>query len=638
MPRIEDYALLGDTHTAALVNNRGSIDWLCLPRFDSAAPFAALLGNEENGRWQIAPDGQVLATRRRYRGDTLVLETDFDTAEGSIRLVDFMPPRGKAPDVVRLVEGIRGRVRVHMDLRVRFDYGRIRPRLRQIDRAHAAIAGPDSVWLRTPVETREEGSVVRADFVVKAGELVPFVLTWHPSNETAPAPIDPLRALADTESYWTEWVSSSSYSGEWREPVVRSLLTLKALTYAPTGGIVAAPTTSLPEPPGGARNWDYRFCWLRDAAITLLALTRAGFRDEAEAWNSWLLRAVAGDPADLQVVYGVAGERRLTELELPWLDGYQGAKPVRIGNGATEQLQLDIYGQVVNTMHHARRAGLEAGDEAWSLTRSLLDFVEAHWREPDEGLWKVRGPRRHFVNSKVMSWVAVDRALSDAEEFGFPAPLARWRRLRQQIHGEVLTEGYDADRRTFTQYFGSAALDASALLLPLIGFLPASDERMRGTVAAIERELCHDGLVYRYSTADDTDSVDGLPEGEGTFLACSFWLAANRALSGRLEEGRALFERLLSLRNDVGLLADEYDPSTRRQLGNFPQAFSHVPLIMAAHLFDEIAESGPTAVAATDRPRRAPTRTVAATNRVEANGGDQMIVGSPPPSRRSSVD
>jgi GH15 family glucan-1,4-alpha-glucosidase len=604
-PRIEDYGLLGDTHTAALVSNEGSIDWLCLPRFDSAAPFAALLGNEENGRWQIAPSGNVRATRRRYRGDTLVLETDFDTAEGSIRLVDFMPPRREAPTVVRLVEGVRGRVRVHMDLRPRFDYGRIRPSLRHIDGKQAAIAGPDSVWLRTPVETRAEDAAVRADFFVSAGELLPFVLTWQPSHEPAPVPVDPLRALADTESYWTEWASSCTYTGEWREAVVRSLVTLKALTYAPTGGIVAAPTTSLPEQLGGVRNWDYRFCWLRDAAMTLLALTRAGFRDEAQAWHSWLLRVVAGDPADLQAVYAVAGERRLTELELPWLSGYEGAKPVRIGNGAAEQLQLDVYGQVVNTMHHARRVGLEDDGEVWSLTRSLVDFVETHWRLPDEGIWEVRGPRRHFVNSKVMAWVAVDRALGDAEEFGFPAPVARWRTLRRQIHREILTEGYDADRGSFTQSYDSRELDASALLLPLLGFLPASDERMRGTVAAIERELCHDGLVFRYTTSDDTNSVDGLPEGEGAFLACSFWLAANYALSGRVEEGRALFERLLSLRNDLGLLAEEYDPSTGRQLGNFPQAFSHIPLVMAAHLFDEAAARGLDTVAATDRPRRA---------------------------------
>jgi GH15 family glucan-1,4-alpha-glucosidase len=590
-PPIEDYALLGDTHTGALVSTAGSIDWLCLPRFDSAAPFAALLGGEGNGRWQIAPLGHVRATRRRYRGDTLVLETDFDTAEGSIRLVDFMPPRGESPDVVRLVVGVRGKVPVHMDLKPRFDYGRIRPWLRHLDEADVAVAGPDSLWLRTPVETRAEDGAVRADFLVSAGELLPFVLTWQPSHEPAPVPVDALRALADTEAFWTDWIASCAYTGEHREPVVRSLITLKALTYAPTGGIVAALTTSLPEQPGGVRNWDYRFCWLRDAAITLLALSRAGFREEAQAWHSWLLRVVAGNPVDLQVMYGVAGEPRLTEVELPWLAGYGGAKPVRIGNGAAEQLQLDIYGQVVNAMHHARRLGLDANGEIWSLTRSLVDFVETHWRLPDEGVWEVRGPRRHFVNSKVMSWVAVDRALKDAQEFGLPAPIARWRGLREQIHREVLTEGYDSDRGCFTQSYGSRELDASVLLLPLVGFLPASDPRMQGTVAAIERELCHHGLVYRYTTSD-TSSVDGLPEGEGAFLACSFWLAANYALSGRLEEGRALFERLLSLRNDLGLLAEEYDPVAGRQLGNFPQAFSHVPLIMAAHLLDEVSERG----------------------------------------------
>jgi len=602
---IEDYALLGDTHTGALVSRAGSIDWLCLPRFDSAAPFAALLGDEGNGRWQIAPRGHVTTTRRRYRADTLVLETDFDTSEGSIRLVDFMPPRGTSPHFVRLVVGIRGRVRVHMDLKPRFDYGRIRPSLRHIDGADVAIAGPDSVWLRTPVETRAQDAAVGADFVVSAGELLPFALTWHPSHDPPPIPVDPLRALAETESFWTEWISSCAYTGEWREAVVRSLLTLKALTYAPTGGIVAAPTTSLPEQPGGVRNWDYRYCWLRDAAITLLALTRAGFRDEAQAWHSWLLRVVAGDPGDLQAVYAVAGERRLTEVELPWLAGYQGAKPVRIGNQATEQLQLDIYGQVVNAMHHARRAGLEEGDEVWSLTHSLVDFVETHWRLPDESLWEVRGPRRHFVNSKVMAWVAVDRALSDAEEFDLPAPVARWRALRQQIRREILTEGFDADRGSFTQSYGSKALDASALLLPLVGFLPATDERMRRTVAAIERELCRGGLVYRYTTSDDMNSIDGLPEGEGAFLACSFWLAANYALSGRLDEGRALFERLLAIRNDVGLLAEEYDPSTGQQRGNFPQAFSHVPLVMAAHLLGEAAERGLETSAEIVRPRSA---------------------------------
>jgi GH15 family glucan-1,4-alpha-glucosidase len=591
--RIEDYALLGDTQTAALVGRDGSIDWLCLPRFDSAACFAGLLGDVDNGRWRISPHEPVVAVRRRYRGDTLVLETDFETAEGSIRLVDFMPIRNEAPHVVRLVEGVRGRVRVQMDLRLRFDYGRIRPLLRPLDGAYAAVGGPDSVWLRSPVKILDDPFALRADFPVEAGELLPFVLTWRPSHEPAPSPIDPLRMLADTESYWADWVSSCTYTGKWRAAVVRSLLTLKALTYDPTGAIVASPTTSLPEQLGGVRNWDYRYCWLRDAAVTLLALTRAGLREEAGAWHSWLLRAIAGDPADLQAVYGIAGERRLTELELPWLSGFEGSAPVRIGNGAAGQFQLDVYGEVVNTMHEARRAGLADNGEVWSLTRALIDFVESHWHLPDEGLWEVRGPRRRFVSSKVMAWVAVDRALMDAEEFGLPAPVDRWRGLREQIRREVLLKGYDADRQTFTQSYGSSELDASALLLPLLGFLPASDERVRGTVAAIERSLCRDGLVYRYTTSDSRDSVDGLPEGEGAFLACSFWLAGNYALSGRLEEAQALFERLLSLRNDLGLLAEEYDPNAGRQLGNFPQAFSHVPLIMAALILDESAKRGP---------------------------------------------
>jgi GH15 family glucan-1,4-alpha-glucosidase len=481
---------------------------------------------------------------------------------------------------------------VHTDVALRFDYGRIRPWLRQIDGAYAAIAGPDSVWLRSPVELRAEDFTLRADFVVDAGERLPFVLSWCPSHERAPRSIDVLRALAETEAYWADWVASCPYAGEWREAVVRSLLTLKALTYGPTGGIVSAPTTSLPERLGGVRNWDYRYCWLRDAAVTLLALTRAGLREEAAAWHAWLLRAIAGDPADLQAVYGIAGERRLTELELPWLSGFEGSTPVRIGNDAAGQFQLDLYGEVVNTLHEARSAGLEDTGEVWSLTRALVDFVESYWHLPDEGLWEVRGPRRHFVNSKVMAWVAVDRALKDAEEFGLPAPLERWRRLREQIRREVLREGYDPDRQTFTQSYGSSELDASALLFPLVGFLPASDERMRGTVAAIERDLTQDGLVHRYTSSEGTDSVDGLPEGEGVFLACSFWLAANYALSGRLDDAHALFERLLSLRNDVGLLGEEYDPSARRQLGNFPQAFSHVPLVMAALVLEEAADRG----------------------------------------------
>jgi GH15 family glucan-1,4-alpha-glucosidase len=530
----------------------------------------------------------VRAVRRRYRGDTLVLETDFDTAERSIRLVDFMPPRKDVPHAVRLVEGIRGRVRVQMDLRLRFDYGRIRPWLRRLDSAYAAIAGPDSVWLRSPVSIRDDGFALRADFPVSAGELFAFDLSWCPSREPSPDAIDPLRALDETESYWADWVSPCTYEGEWREAVVRSLLTLKALTYAPTGGIVAAPTTSLPERLGGVRNWDYRYCWLRDAAVTLLALTRAGFREEAGAWHSWLLRATAGDVADLQAVYGIAGERRLSEFELPWLSGFGSSKPVRVGNAAAEQFQLDLYGEVVNTIHEARRAGLEDDGEVWSVTRALVEFVESHWQLPDEGLWEVRGSRRHFVNSKVMAWVAVDRAFTDAEAHCLPAPLARWRRLREEIRREVLLEGYDPDRETFTQSYGSRELDASALLFSLVGLLPATDERMRGTVAAIERQLCRDGLVYRYATSDGADSVDGLHDGEGAFLACSFWLAANYALSGRLDDARALFERLLSLRNDLGLLAEEYEARSGHQLGNFPQAFSHVPLIIAAHILDEV--------------------------------------------------
>src|ERR671910_45813 len=612
---IEDYALIGDTHTAGLVSREGSIDWLCLPRFDSPACFAALLGDRSNGRWLLAPAGPVREVRRRYQGDTLVLETEYRTDDGIVRVVDCMPPRQWDPDVARIVEGVKGRVPMRMELTIRFDYGSIVPWVRHIDGALHAVAGPDSVWLRTPVPVRGENWSTLADFTMAEGERAPFMLTWHASHRPAPRRISPVRALGDTEAWWGEWASHIDYAGGWQDAVIRSLLTLKALTYAPTGGIVAAPTTSLPEQLGGVRNWDYRYCWLRDAAFTLLALTRAGYRDEAMAWNQWLVRTVAGDPTDVQIMYGVAGERRLTEVELPWLSGYEGAKPVRIGNDATEQLQLDVYGQVVNSIHHARRAGLEDNGDAWALTRSLVDVVEASWRLPDEGIWEGRGARRHFVNSKVMCWVAVDRALRDAEEFGLPAPVARWRTLREEISREVLAEGYDSDRGTFTQSYGSTELDASALLLPLLGFLPASDERMLGTVAAIERELCHGGLVHRYSTSDDADSVDGLPEGEGTFLACSFWLAANYALSGRLEEARALFERLLSLRNDVGLLAEEYDPSAGRQLGNFPQAFSHVPLIMAAHLFDEIAER----------------------NRIELNVADQIREISPPPSQRVSA-
>src|SRR5918995_2265961 len=515
--RIEDYGLIGDLQTAALVGLNGSIDWLCFPRFDSGACFAALLGDDDNGHWRLAPDCEVLRVERRYREGTLVHELDFHCESGIVRVIDFMPPRGREPDFVRIVEGIEGAVPMRMWLSIRFGYGSIVPWVQRYgDETRIAIAGPDALAVHTTVPMHGQDLCTVSEFTISAGERAPFTLMWFPSHEQIPPAIDPEQALEDTCAFWHDWIGRSTYEGRWDEAVLRSLIVLKAMTYEPTGGIVAAPTTSLPEQLGGVRNWDYRYCWLRDAAFTLLALTRAGYRDEAEAWNRWLVRTVAGDPTDVQIMYGVAGERRLTEVELPWLSGYEGAKPVRIGNDATEQLQLDVYGQVVNSIHHARRAGLEDNGDAWALTRSLVDVVEASWRLPDEGIWEGRGARRHFVNSKVMCWVAVDRALRDAEEFGLPAPVARWRTLREEISREVLAEGYDSDR--------------------------------------------------------------------GTFMACSFWLAANYALSGRLEDGRALFERLLSLRNDVGLLAEEYDPETQRQGGNFPQAFSHVPLIMAAHL------------------------------------------------------
>jgi GH15 family glucan-1,4-alpha-glucosidase len=580
--RIEDYALIGDTQSAALVRQNGSIDWLCLPRFDSAACFAALLGDDLNGCWRITPVEVVANVRRQYRDETLVLETELETAEGLVRLVDFMPPRREAARIVRLVEGVRGRVRMRMDLALRFDYGHVRPWLRRVDGMWTAIAGADSVRLDTTLDVRERDATLSAEFVVAAGTFVPLVVSWYPSHEPPPPPADPLAALAATESFWERWLASCTYEGEWREAVVRSLITLKALTYAPTGGIVAAPTTSLPESIGGVRNWDYRYCWLRDAAVTLLALTRAGFRDEARAWHDWLLRAVAGAPSDAQIVYGVAGERRLPEQELSWLPGYEESRPVRVGNDAVGQFQLDVYGEVIGALYEARRAGLDGGSEIWDLTRAFVEFVSSHWQLPDDGVWESRGPRRHYVTSKVMAWTAVDRAIADAETHGFPAPLGRWRALRNQIRQEVETRGFDHTRGTFTRWYGSTALDASSLLTPFVGFLPADDPRVLGTVAAVERELAHDGLVYRYTPSGGPRTDDGLPPGEGAFLACSFWLVGNYARSGRREEARELFERLLSLRNDVGLLAEEYDPVTGRQLGNFPQAFSHVPLIMAA--------------------------------------------------------
>jgi GH15 family glucan-1,4-alpha-glucosidase len=577
---IEDYALIGDTQTAALVGKDGSIDWLCVPRFDSGAIFAALLGTEEHGRWLLAPAAGGRATRRRYRGDTLVLETEFEADDGAVRVIDFMPPRGEAPDVVRVVEGVRGRVPMRMQLRLRLDYGRVVPWVYRENGDLVAVAGPDAVWLRTPVETYGQNLATHAEFSVGAGDRVPFVLTWRASHLPPPTPIDPLVELGATEGFWQGWMSACTYDGEWRDAVTRSLLTLKALTYAPTGGIVAAATTSLPEQLGGVRNWDYRYCWLRDATITLQSLLYSGFQSEAHAWRKWLLRAIAGDPAELQIMYGVAGERRLTEYVADWLPGYDG-QPVRIGNAAAKQFQLDVYGEVMDALHQGRRSGLKRDDPSWGLQVKLMDFVEAHWRDPDEGIWEVRGGSRQFTHSKLMAWVAVDRAVKAVDDFGLPGPTARWTELRDEIRRDILTHGYDTDRRTFTQFYGSRELDAALLMLPLVGFLPATDERVRGTVAAIEQELLRDGLVQRYSQPPHT-GVDGLPAGEGAFLACSFWLADNYALMGRRDEARELFERLLALRNDVGLLAEEYDPKAGRLVGNFPQAFSHVPLIDTA--------------------------------------------------------
>ena len=579
--RIEDYALLGDTQTAALVGLNGSMDWLCFPRFDSPACFASLLGDARHGRWLLSPVGRVARTVRRYRPGTLILETEFETDGGAVRLIDFMPLRDSAPDVVRIVEGLRGQVRVRMELIIRFDYGSIIPWVRTVDGVLRAVGGPDSLSLHTPVETRGEGLTTVADFVVSEGERVPFVLTWHPSHELPVEPADPARALADTEAWWKEWSGRCTYKGPWREHVRRSLITLKALTYAPTGGIMAAPTTSLPEAIGGVRNWDYRHCWLRDATFTLYSLMTAGYHEEASAWRDWLLRAVAGDSAHLQIMYGPAGERRLTESELGWLPGYEGSAPVRIGNGAVNQFQLDVYGEVMDTLHQARRAGIESNDFASALQQHLLEFLETGWSRPDEGIWEVRGPRRHFTHSKVMAWVAVDRAVKDMEGYGLAGDLVRWRRLRETIHAEVCEKGYDPRRRSFVQYYGGQELDASLLMIPLVGFLPPTDERVQATVAAVERELSHEGFVRRYQPSE-TGHVDGLPGGEGVFLACTFWLADNYWILGRRDEARLLFDRLLTVCNDVGLLSEQYDPTERRLLGNFPQAFSHVSLINTA--------------------------------------------------------
>ncbi|MFI1987755.1 glycoside hydrolase family 15 protein [Actinoplanes sp. NPDC020271] len=576
---IEDYAIIADTHTCALVGRNGSIDWLCVPRFDSGAIFAALLGTADNGHWTIAPRDTV-TTRRRYRDETLVLETEFETPTGVARVIDFMPPRTDSPSVIRIVEGVRGEVHFGMELRLRFDYGQVVPWVYREGDALVAVAGPDAAWLRTPIELFGGNLTTKADFAVRAGERVPFVLTWRPSHQPPPEPLDPAHELGVTEGYWRGWVSACTYEGEWRDAVVRSLLTLKALTYAPTGGIVAAATTSLPEKLGGVRNWDYRFCWLRDATITLQSLLFSGFQSEAIAWRKWLLRAIAGNPTELQIMYGVAGERRLDEHLAGWLTGYDG-NPVRIGNAAAEQFQLDVYGEVMDALHQGRRAGLKADDPSWGLQVKLMEFVEEHWQDPDEGIWEVRGGSKHFTHSKLMAWVAADRAVKAIEEFGLDGPRERWTALRDAIRADILEKGYDPARKTFTQYYGSEELDAAMLMVPLVGFLPATDERVRGTVEAIEKHLMADGFVQRYTQHPGTE-VDGLPPGEGAFLACTFWLADNYALMGRHEEARETFQRLLALRNDVGLLSEEYDTEAGRLVGNFPQAFSHVPLIDTA--------------------------------------------------------
>jgi GH15 family glucan-1,4-alpha-glucosidase len=579
--RIEDYALIGDTHTAALVGRDGSLDWLCLPSFDSGACFAALLGDPSHGRWLLAPkDTPREPAQRRYRGPTLVLETTFKTGTGSVRVVDCMPPRARTPDVVRVVEGIDGEVTMRMELVMRFDYGSIVPWVRKLpDGRLEAIAGPDALTLQTPVPTHGEDLRTVAEFVVHAGEQIGFVLSWHPAYEPCVEPLDALAAVCNTETWWAEWSRRCTYRGPWEDAVSSSLRMLKALTYAPTGGIVAAVTTSLPERLGGVRNWDYRYCWIRDATFVLYALLLAGYQKEAGAWRDWLLRAVAGDASKLQIMYGISGHRRIEEWNVAWLPGYEGSAPVRVGNAAVHQLQLDVYGEVMDVLHQARMGGLAPDDNAWRLQRGLLEFLEGSWREADEGLWEMRGPRQHFTHSKVMAWVAFDRAVKAFEATDIPSPqLGRWRTLRDAIHREVCARGFCPHKRAFTQAYESSHLDASLLLMPQVGFLPSHDPRVRGTIEAIERELMHDGLVRRYAP----EASDGLPPGEGAFLACSFWLADCYALIGRMDDAHALFERLLALRNDVGLLSEQYDVVGRRQLGNFPQAFSHVGLVNTA--------------------------------------------------------
>ena len=577
--RIEDYALIGDLQTCALVARDGSIDWMCVPRFDSPACFAALLGEPGHGRWLVAPGSPARAIRRRYRGDSLILETEIETDEGRVRVIDFMPIRTNVIDLVRVVEGIEGTVPMRMELEIRFDYGSIVPWVRAIDGGIRAIAGPDTIYCRGGAAMHGEGLATVAEFDVAAGERVSFDLTWTSTYGPEPAREDVQAQLEQTEEFWREWSSRCSYDGPWRDAVMRSLITLKALTYAPTGGLVAAATTSLPEHIGGVRNWDYRHCWLRDATFSLYALTVGGYTGEANAWCEWLVHAAAGCPEELQIMYGITGERRLTELELEWLPGYEGSRPVRIGNDAWRQHQLDVYGELMDVFHLTRRLGLPPNEDAWRVQRAVMKFLEEGWKEADEGIWEVRGPRRHFTHSKVMAWVAFDRAVAAVEKFGLSGPVERWRRIRDEVRADVMARGFNSASNAFVQYYGSTTADASLLMLPSLGFIAADDPRMIGTIALIRRQLERDGFLSRYPTDPD---VDGLPPGEGSFLLCTFWLADVLALQGKRDEAAAIFERLLSLRNDVGLLAEQYDPRARRQLGNFPQAFSHVGLINTA--------------------------------------------------------
>lgn len=579
--RIEDYALVGDCQTAALVGRDGSIDWLCLPRFDSGACFAALLGTPDNGRWLLAPEQPAKRITRRYVDDTLVLETTFETESGAASVTDFMTLREGPPELIRIVEGKSGEVRMQMELVIRFDYGSVIPWVQRAEGGIVAVAGPHTLRVLSPVDMRVHNFKTEARFTVREGQKVPFNLTWFPSHRTTPTIVDCLEAQSVTEKWWRDWSSQCTYAGEWRDTVVRSLITLKALTYRPTGGIVAAPTTSLPEKMGGVRNWDYRFCWLRDATFTLQTLMDSGYVEEARAWREWLLRAVAGTPEQVQIMYGLSGERRLTEIELGWLPGYEGSAPVRIGNGAYGQAQLDVFGEVMDTMYQCRRVGLDPSPNAWNLQRVLLQHLETVWDKPDSGLWEIRGPERRYTYSEIMAWVAMDRAVKEVEQFGMEGPVDRWRALRQKIRDEVCRKGYDSDQGTFVQSYGSKELDASLLLIPVVGFLPASDPRVRGTVAAIRRHLTTpEGFVYRYRAKPE---VDHLPAGEGAFLLCTFWLVDSLALAGEWQEARRLFENVLSVRNDVGLVSESYDIGATRLVGNFPQAYSHVGLVNSAH-------------------------------------------------------